>query len=390
MQFKKIAKVIGIILVFGTILAFIFVPAVIEKGMNVVDAHDPYPISEQAQALHNSLVIGDWHADSALWMRDLAEESSYGQVDIPRMQKGNQAIQMFTVVTKAPTGLNYDENDASSADNITRLAVLQRWPISTWKSLTARAIFQAKKISELAERDTDNFKLILSKTDLANFFQARETNTTLTAGLIGTEGSHALDGNLENIQVLFDHGFRMMSLQHFFDNKLGGSLHGKSHAGLTDFGRQALEKMQALSIIIDVSHSSEKVVEDVLALNTTPLVVSHTGFKGHCDSPRNIRDDLMQSIAAKGGLIGVGYWEGAICGNHPSDIAKTIMYGIKLVGSEHVSLGSDFDGSVTTAIDSSELAAITQSLLDLGATQTEISLVMGGNMKRFLEENLPD
>ena len=107
--------------------------------------------------------------------------------------------------------------------------------------------------------------LVRSRIELAEFLQRRQSNPTLIGGLLGTEGSHALDGDLDNIQRLFNNGFRMMSLQHFFDNKLGGSLHGTSGEGLTQFGRDAVNKMLALGIMLDVSHSSEQVVVDTLA-----------------------------------------------------------------------------------------------------------------------------
>ena len=387
---KKYLKILAALLAISLILFFVLAPTILEEQMNLVDAHQPYTISEQAERLHRTLVIGDWHADSALWNRDLAKKSDRGHVDIPRLQQGNVALQMLTTVTKAPSGQNYDRNETSAGDNITLLAITQRWPVATWSSLTARAVYQAQKLHDLAERDAQNFRLIRSKRDLKTLFQERESSPSLVGGLIGTEGSHALDGELDNIQLLFDNGFRMMSLQHFFDNKLGGSLHGTSHAGLSDFGRQAVMQMQALSIIIDVAHSSEQVTRDVLAISQRPVVVSHTGFKGHCDSPRNIQDQLMQAIASRGGLIAVGYWEGAICGNHPDNIAEAINYGIHLVGSDHVALGSDFDGTVTTSIDTSELSAITQALLNSGTSEADIRKVMGGNMLRFLGENLPD
>jgi microsomal dipeptidase-like Zn-dependent dipeptidase len=208
--------------------------------------------------------------------------------------------------------------------------------------------------------------------------------------LLGTEGSHALDGKLENVQRLFDAGFRMMSLQHFFDNKLGGSLHGTSGAGLSDFGREVVRKINSLGIILDVSHSSEQTVRDVLALSSKPLVVSHTGLKGHCDTARNISDELMQQIAAKGGLIGIGYWDAAVCEISPASIASALHYGIKLVGAEHIALGSDFDGSVTTWLDTSELAAITHELLVQGVSEQDIRRAMGENMHEFLLRHLPD
>ena len=366
-----------------------FAPTILDKGQNWVVEHQPHKISPQAQELHSSLLVGDWHADSLLWMRNLSEEYDYGHLDFPRMQRGNLGLQMFTTVTKSPSGQNYELNQTDASDNITLLAMMQRWPTATWSSLAERALFQADKLHHLAAHDPDNLMLIRSRTELAEFLQRRQSNPTLIGGLLGTEGSHALDGDLANIQRLYNRGFRMMSLQHFFDNKLGGSLHGTSGAGLTQFGRDAVAEMLALGIMLDVSHSSEQVVADTLALSDKPLIVSHTGFQGHCDSPRNISDALMEQIAAAGGLIAVGFWDGAICGNSPATVAAAIVYGIGLVGEDHVALGSDFDGTVTTSFDGSEMAVITQALLDANLSEQQIRKVMGENMLGYLQTYLP-
>lgn len=386
---KKI--IIGLALLVFLLLASgrIFLPSWLDKQMNPVSDHLPFVVSDKARDLHKTLLIGDWHSDSALWNRNLSKTYDYGHEDIPRMQKGNIALQMFTTVTKSPSGQNYDSNETASRDNITSLAIVQGWPIKTWSSLTERAIFQAEKIRDLSLRDSKNLMLIESQSDLKQFMIKRELNPTLIGALIGTEGSHALDGDLNNIERLYNKGFRMMSLHHFFDNKLGGSLHGITGQGLTDFGRQSIVEMLRLNIIIDVSHSSENVVKDVLDITNRPIVVSHTGFNGHCESPRNINDGLMQSIAKKGGLIGVGFWDGAVCDNTPKSVAEAIVYGIELIGVDHVALGSDFDGAITPGFDSSELVAITHELLELGLSDFQIRKVMGGNMFAFLQQNLP-
>ena len=369
--------------------ALMLLPKMLDKSMNPVSEHAPFVVSEEAQALHNTLIVGDWHADSALWNRDLKKTYDYGHADIPRLQAGNVALQMFTTVTKSPSGQNYDSNETGANDNITALAIVQRWPIKTWSSLFERAMYQANKIKDLEKRDPENFMLIESQYDLGIFLLKRVNNPKMVGGLIGTEGSHALDGNLDNIERLYENSFRMMSLQHFFDNKLGGSLHGTSGAGLTEFGRQAIDEMQRLDIIIDVSHSSENVVKDVLSFSNQPLVISHTGFNGYCKSPRNISDSLMIEIAEKGGLIGVGFWDAAVCDNTPRSVAEAIIYGISLIGAEHVALGSDFDGTITPGFDTSELVAITHELLELGLGKEEIRKVMGENMLSFLQDNLP-
>lgn len=387
---KKIGLLIIPVVIVALGLVLIFIPPMLDKDMNPVKAHQAYTVSAEAQALHDSLVVGDWHADTLLWNRDIAKQHDYSHVDIPRLQAGNVSLQMFTTVTKSPSGLNYDENSAAANDDITLLALVQAWPIRTWHSLTQRALFQAQKLHRFEKENSNDLMIIKSKSDLETFRQRRVNNANLVGGLIGTEGSHALDGKLENVQTLFDAGFRMMSLQHFFDNKLGASLHGVSQAGITQFGRDVVAKMSELNIVLDVSHSSEKVVSDVLDFYSKPIVVSHTGFKGHCDTARNISDELMLRIAEGGGLIAVGYWHGAICGEDPKAVVGAMKYGMALVGEDHISLGSDFDGTVTTAFDTSELAALTQEMLNAGFTETQIRKIMGENMQQFLAEQLPD
>ncbi len=377
------------LLLFIVLIFFVVAPSLVEKQFNLISKHTPFIVSEEAQKLHGNLFIGDLHADSTLWDRNLSNQHNYGHVDIPRLQKGNVALQMFTTVSKVPQGLNYDSNETSANDSITVLAVIQGWPIKTWNNLTERVIHQAKKIQHIAKKDSDNFMLILSQSDLDKFINKRRSNPNLVGGLIGTEGSHALEGNLDNIQRLHSEGFRMMSLQHFFDNKLGGSLHGTTEQGITKYGQEAIKEMLRLEIMIDLSHSSENVVKDVLNLTTQPLLISHTGFNGYCPSPRNIDDSLMKEIAASGGLIGIGYWDAAVCGNTPRDVASAIQFGIKLVGAEHVALGSDFDGAVLSGFDTSELIALTHELLEAGIEESDIRLVMGENLLHFFERNLP-
>lgn len=385
---KKWTALLFVILSLLAILTF--APPYIEQTKNKITPHSPYPISLLAKQLHQSLFIGDWHSDSTLWSRDLIQESTYGHMDIPRLKKGNVAIQMFTTTTKSPAGQNYHNNHAAGIDNITLLAILQQWPIKTWHNLTERAIYQAQKLTSMADSYPQKFKLVTNRQSLNELIQERKTGSQVIGGLLGTEGSHALEGDISNIERLHHVGFRMMSLQHFFDNKLGGSLHGASKSGLTAFGKNVVKEINRLNIILDVSHSSEQVVKDVLELSITPIILSHTGLKGFCDSPRNINDHLVKEIANKGGLIALGYWDGAACGISPKKIAQQIAYGVKLVGARHISLGSDFDGAVTTGFDTSQLSLITHELLSLKMSKTDIQLVMGENMKNFLLKHLPE
>ncbi len=390
---RTLMVLIILIIVLYTVLVTVLHP-MLEKTMNKVNEHKSYTIRPEVQKIHDELTIVDWHCDSLLWARNLLERSDYGHVDIPRLQEGNVAIQMFTAVTKSPSGQNYDKNTADS-DNITTLAIAQLWPYAAWSSLTERALYQASRLQDFAAEAPEELRVITTKNLLRQALSARQTlkqtqKKSLVLGLLGIEGLHALDGKLENIQVLYDAGYRMMGPHHFFDNKLGGSLHGISNAGLTDFGRQAVRKLNEMSIIIDLAHSSPAVVDDVLKISTRPVVVSHTGVYGACAKKRNISDDQIQRIAAKGGLISIGYWEGAVCDISPKGVVKSLRYAIDLVGENHVALGSDFDGTTTTDFDTSELAILTQEMIDAGFTDIEIRKVMGKNAVAFLLNNLPD
>ena len=144
----------------------------------------------------------------------------------------------------------------------------------------------------------------------------------------------------------------------------------------------------AKRMIIDLAHASPQMVRDVLAIPGTRPILSHTGIHGHCPSPRNLDDALLKAIAGKGGLIGIGYWADVVCGKTPADIAASIQAAIALVGEDHVSLGSDYDGSVDAPFDASHLAALTQALLDAGLSDQQIAKVMGGNMMRYLAQML--
>lgn len=364
-------------------------PGLIERAQNRLVEHEPYDIAPAAAELHADLAIADWHADSLLWNRDLLERGERGHADIPRLQAGNVALQVFTAVTKSPAGQNYESNTAGS-DRITPLAVVQLWPPRTWGDLTERALYQAERLHGFAERAPEELAVVTDAAHLsAAYERRRRSDGERVIALLGVEGLHALEGELGRLDDLWRAGYRVFGLQHFFDNALGGSLHGVDKGGLTAFGEKVVREIDDRGGIIDLAHSSPAVVRDVLELTDRPVVVSHTGIQGACDSPRNLSNELMRRIAEDGGLIGIGYWEGAVCGKRPRDVVASIRYAIDLLGADHVALGSDFDGTVEVAFDAAELAVLTDTMLERDFTRTEIRKVMGWNTLRFLRANLP-
>jgi len=385
---KRIVLVIAAALVVAVVAVFAFGPGVLERSFNQVVPHEPYPISERAQTLHDDLLIADLHADTLLWRRDPLERAGRGHVDVPRLVDGNVAVQVFAAVTKVPSGLNYEENTAES-DQITGAAILQRWPVAAWTSLFERARYQAGRLAAAAAAAPDALQVIRTRGDLERVLAARAGGSDLVGGLLATEGLHPLEGRLDNIDRLHQLGYRMMGLHHFFDNQLGGSLHGVSQAGLSAFGRDVVAELERRGILIDVAHSSAAVVEHVLSLTESPIIVSHTGVKGACDSARNLPDELMQRIAATGGVVGIGYWDGAVCDPAPESVVTALRYAVDLLGAAHVGLGSDYDGATAVAFDTAELAVLTQLMLEAGFSEAEIRAVMGGNVIRLLRERLP-
>lgn len=381
-------RILALLLLFAFALMHWVLPGLIEGSMNLVREHAPYQITDDALALHDSLFIADLHTDSLLWKRDLLSEGTIGHVDLPRLQRGNVALQIFSATTKSPSGQNYEENTGDS-DNITLLAVAQMWPVRTWTSIYERAAYQLEKLWAFAVDSEGALVVIQSAADMQAFVAGHEQGDNAVAGIYLIEGAHPLEGELDSLDSLFDAGLRIAGLTHFFDNRLGGSLHGLSGNGLTRFGEDVIRRANKLGIIIDVAHASPQMVSDVLDLSTTPVILSHGGVKGLCDMSRNLDDSLMQRIAAEGGLVGIGYWDGAVCDITPLGVVRSIRYAIDLLGVDHVALGSDYDGTTEVLFDTSELAILTQTMLDEGFNETEIRKVMGENAKRFFLANLP-
>jgi len=381
---RIIFSLIGLLIIAAAVYVFgILVPQTDAK-MNPVLAHKPYFISDTAKTLHADLLIADLHTDSLLWRRNPEKRWERGHVDLPRLREGGVEIQIFSAVTKSPRGQNFDENNANTPDNITRLAQAQLWPLRTWNSLYERAAFQAQRLQKIENHSKNKLVIARTKSDLQ-----QPEGMLITLLLI--EGSHPLEGKLENIERLYNEGYRAMGLQHFFDNELGGSMHGRSKTGLTEFGRQAVLEMERRNIMIDVAHSSRQTVRDVLATVKAPIFISHGGTVSGCPKTanRNLPDDILKQIAARGGILAIGYFQGAICDISPEGIAKEIIHAVNLLGEDAVALGSDYDGTVTTSFDTSKLAVITHELLKQGMGEVQIRKVMGENAKRFLAENLP-
>jgi microsomal dipeptidase-like Zn-dependent dipeptidase len=368
-------------------------PVFVERHYNTVPARIHPAPSARALALHRRLTIVDLHADSLLWARDLTRRSGRGHVDVPRLVEGNVAIEAFTVVTKTPRGLNVSRNDDRS-DMITWLALVERWPPRAWRSLRERALYQARRLQETADRSRGQLTVLRTRADLARYLERRRAEPAITAGVLGLEGAHALEGDLAAVDTLFDAGFRMIALTHFFDTEWAGSAHGLAKGGLTDQGRALVRRLEERRILLDLAHASPRTIADALAMAARPVVVSHTGVKGTCDNLRNLSDDELRGVARTGGVVGIGFWGGpvegsAVCGGDASAVARAIRYAVDVAGIDHVGLGSDWDGTVPAPFDAAGLVELTDALLAAGFSEDEVTKIMGGNALRLLGDALP-
>lgn len=385
---KKWLAAVAVLLAVAAGVFFWVVPAVVDARMNVTQHPGPYAVSDQAAALHTSLFVADLHDDALLWNRDLLQRYVRGHADLPRLLDGHQALQVFATVTKTPKGLNYERNGADS-DSITLLAMAQRWPRRTWDSLLERALYQGEKLHAAARDSGGRLTVVKSRKDMEDFVAQWQQDPKQVAAILALEGLHPLEGKLENVDKLVAAGFRMAGLTHFFDNEVGGSAHGLEKGGLTPLGRQVVQRLQDKGVLIDLAHASKATIDDVLAMTTKPVLVSHTGVVGTCPGPRNLSDAHLQRIAATGGVVGIGYWEGAVCQADVPNIVRAIRYAVDKVGVAHVALGSDFDGATSMPFDATGVALVTQGLLEAGFIEAQVRAIMGGNVQRLLLAQLP-
>jgi membrane dipeptidase len=388
MHMTRYRVVLILTLLLVSLIAGVFAtPNIIEGKYNRVRNSPPYAVPVATSELQQKLFIADLHADCLLWGRDLLSRSRTGHVDIPRLQQANVSLQAFTVVTTIPRNLNIEQN-AGSSDMVRYLAIAEHWPPRTWDSPKERALYQAGRLRKFESESNGKLMILRTRSDLQKFVASPLPHRV--AALLGAEGAQPLEGQLENLNDLYAAGFRMMSPTHFTDTDIAGSASGLRKTGLTDLGRKWVRSMQEKSMLIDLAHASPATLRDVTAMVAKPVIVSHTGVKGTCNNSRNLSDDELRAIARTGGLVGIGYWETAVCGRDARAVARAIQYTAKLVGVEHVALGSDFDGATTMPFDVTGVPLITDALRKAGLSEHDVRLIMGENVVRVLSQSLPE
>ncbi|MBI4345992.1 MAG: membrane dipeptidase [Elusimicrobia bacterium] len=334
------------------------------------------------------LPYADLHASPTVWGRDLLAPSRRGHADLPRLRRGGVGLQVFSVVSQTPLGVNLRENKTGALDLLTVMGIAQWRSPRTWFDRKARALDGARRLGDAAERSAGGLVLVRRSSELGAAL-SRPPESRPVAAVLSLEGGAALEGNPANVRVLHDAGFRILSLSHFVDNEFGGSAHGEGRGGLTPTGKAVLAEMSRAGMILDLAHASERLFDDALASWRGPVVVSHAGPRALCDNPCNLTDSQLRAIAGRDGLVGVGFWPAATCGEDAAAAARALRHAVRIAGPDAVSLGSDFDGGVAQPFDARGLPALAAELARAGLSSSQIDRVMGGNLRRFLLRHLP-
>lgn len=399
----------------------------------------PTFVSAQDRSFHWSLFVADLHADTLGSNRDFfATGQTAGHVDLPRLQEGNVRLQVFTVYTNTP---NARSNGCVDGYDTNLAAVQQPFegrPLPTWFSDKERALYEARRLHQLSQEaftraaatpGAPEMMLIETAGDVAKLIARNRHGETVIGALLGLEGAHAFEGDVKNVGVFYDQGFRLVAPTHRFHNALSGSSEGCGEPyGLTEYGREVITAAAGRRMLIDVAHAASLSIQEVSALAVAggfPIVSSHGGVVETCPRKkdatvaRNISDDDIRAIARTGGVIGIGFWPEAVCWE-PSDSqaqrldsivramahVRTALEQPDFVAEmrardpnydpiNHIAFGSDFDGAVEVPFDASGMSLLTAAMRHYQADGQQpfddraIRKIAGANVCRVLATQLP-
>ena len=316
----------------------------------------------EAHDMHNRVLTLDTHCDTPMFFPQgihFDHRDPKILVDLHKMTEGRQDATVMVAYLPQPT-----ENPTAFADNI------------------------FDKIEEIVRQNQHYLSLARTPEDLwANKRAGRKSI------MLGIENGIALDGKLENLQHFADRGIVYMTLCHNGDNDIcdSASRSNGTHGGVSVFGEKVIHEMNRLGILVDLSHGGEKSFYDALDISSQPIVCSHSSSRALCDHPRNLTDDQMRALAAKGGVAQTTIYAGFLCQNAEAsilDVLAHLEHAIQVMGIDHVGLGTDFDGDggVRGLADSSELINFTRQLLARRYSEEDIQKIWGGNFLRVMQQ----
>jgi len=212
------------------------------------------------------------------------------------------------------------------------------------------------------------------------------------ASLLTIEGGEAIDGSKAMLRTMRRLGVRAMTLTWNDNNELAGAAMDRGNKGLTSLGREIVEQMNELNMAIDVSHLSDRGIDDVLKYSTQPIFASHSNARAVFRSARSLGDDHIREIAKRGGTIGVNFYYQQLCAGKEAtiaDIVKHIRHIVRTGGIDCCAIGSDLDGMTKYPKDlrtSRDFPALAQALLHVGFTQAEVEKIFYKNLVRYISQ----
>ena len=328
----------------------------------------------QACDLHQRILTLDTHCDTPMFFPqgvDFGSRDSRILVDLHKMSEGHQdATIMVSYLPQPQQGETFTSKVAFDVTGPTEYADL---------------IFD--KIEAMVEKNKEFLSIARTPADLyANKQQGRHSI------MLGIENGLAIDGQLERLQHFAQRGIVYMTLCHNGDNDICDSARGNStHQGVSAFGRQVIAEMNRLGIMVDLSHASEKTFYDALELSELPIVCSHSSCRALCDHPRNLTDEQMRALAAKGGVMQVTMYNGFLVKDGEAtvlDALRHLEHAIEVMGIDHVGIGTDFDGDggVRGMANAAELINFTRLLLSRQFSEQVIEKIWGGNFLRVMSQ----
>ncbi len=328
----------------------------------------------EAKAFHDAHIVLDSHCDTPMFFPqgvDFGTRDPHLLVDLHKMDDGRQAaVTMVAYLEQPKEGKTFAE--------------IAPFPVEGPKAY-ADLIFN--KINDIVSAHPN--RLALATTPQQLLQNKRAGKHTI---MLGIENGQAIEDNLDNIDHFAQRGIVYITLCHNGDNQICDSARGNhTWGGVSPFGRQVIERMNRLGIMVDLSHGGEQSFYDALELSSKPIVCSHSSCRALCDHPRNLTDDQMRQLALKGGVMQVTAYHGFLSLNDDASIAtfmQHLNHAVEVMGIDHVGIGTDFDGDggVPGLADSSDLMNLTRHLLMQGYTTTDIEKLWGGNWLRVMKE----
>jgi membrane dipeptidase len=325
--------------------------------------------SPQARALGEAFPAIDLHADSLLWARWLGYDLTLSHplclprnaflasVDVPRLLAGGVGAQFFGLVTLpvARTGC------ARAADE------------------------QIDLLTALTRARPDRIRIATSAADL-------ERSRGPVDALLGIEGAHALEGDLDKLEAFARRGVRYLGLVHFSANEAGCPQRGMGRddaAGLSPWGRDLCRRCEAAGVLVDLAHINRRGFLEACRLATRPPIVSHTGVFGAHPHWRNIDDEQLCAVANRGGVVGILFCPAYLGGPDIASVVAHLLHVLDVAGEDTPALGSDYDGMIVPTrglANPSHLPRLTDAMLRVGFAERTIGKILRGNVLRVLRE----